>query len=130
MLIGQLNKESADISRVTIDAENWIDTGETLMSYTPPVITQIISQYPGPLPYFPLAPQVPIGPAPADTNPLVFASQFLLSSAIELFIGRGTTGLAYQVQTTILGTSTRKITVEFYVFIIPAPGIGYANISA
>lgn len=130
MLIGQLNKESADVSRVTIDAENWIDAGETLVSYTPPVVTQIISQYPGPLPYFPLAPQVPIGPAPADTNPLVFESQFLLTSAVELFIGGGTTGLAYQVQITILGTSTRKITVEFFVFVRPAPGIGYVNISA
>jgi hypothetical protein len=125
MLIGKFSKESADTSRFTIDATPWIDADETIVGYTPPVITPIISPFPGPFPYGPLPSPPPNAPPPVDATPLVILSQFNLGTSLEFFVDAGTLNLAYQFQTSITGTSGRVKTVEVFVNIVGAPGVPY-----
>jgi hypothetical protein len=125
VLVGRLIKESSDNSRFTIDATQWLDVGETIVSYTAPVITQVVTTFPGPFPYAPRPPYPPEGAAPADTTPLVVTGQYNLGTTLEFFVGVGTPLLSYQFQLTLTGTSSRIKTVEVFINIIEAPGVPY-----
>jgi hypothetical protein len=109
MLVGRLTKETTDLRRATVDFTPWIDTGETISSYTAPVITNLTA-----------AARLTAGlPTVPDTTPLTVANAYLIENAtmVQLFLAAGTPGMSYQVQFVATGSSTRQQTIELCVTI-------------
>lgn len=105
MLTGRLTKDSADLSRVTIDFTPWLDTSETVTSITTPVValeqnalwqTGAWTNQP-PLP-------------PLDTTPLVVNNAFIVSGGlmVQLILAIGTPGLTYKVTFAGSGSSSLR----------------------
>lgn len=116
MLVGRSPKDSATIRRVTVDfiTNGWLDTGETILSVTTPVVVveQIAVWQNGTLATVPF-------PLPPDTTPLAVNSIAIVSSSqkVQLMLGLGTPGLTYKVTFVATGSSGRVEQIDLIVFV-------------
>jgi hypothetical protein len=114
MLVGRLQKETTDIRRATVDfGKAWLDSGETLQSFTDPLVELMGAWVPGPYPSWPDN-VIPATVLPPDPTPLVMDFIIMIPGGklVQMFVSSGTPGNFYRISFTASGTSGRAQTVE------------------
>ncbi len=98
MIVGRINKDSAEIRRITVDfaadqAGSWLDPGEVIGSFSTPVIVvqQLAVWNCG-------VPMLGVAALPADTTPLQLINSAISTDGTQVgfLIGSGTPGLTYK----------------------------------
>lgn len=112
MKVGQLTKDSADETRVTVDFTSWLDNAEVITGATMPVV--VVEQTTTCLGTTP--------PPPVDTTPLLVASTTVVGAGlqVQMLLTAGTPGLTYKITFVASGsTSSRQKQVDILVSVRP-----------